>query len=95
MTSDAVQTALDLLERKINVHILADGVSSCNHDEVEVALAVCAFYLKSEDKDSTHPHCLCVQRLRASGAQVTTSESVLFQLMGAYTSPRAAYRLSS
>lgn len=35
-----LQTALDLLERNIAVHILADGVSSCNHDEVEVALAV-------------------------------------------------------
>ncbi|KAK4693363.1 hypothetical protein P7C70_g8939, partial [Phenoliferia sp. Uapishka_3] len=35
-----LQTALDLLERNISVHILADGVSSCNHDEVPVALAV-------------------------------------------------------
>ncbi|KAL8286208.1 hypothetical protein RQP46_004696 [Phenoliferia psychrophenolica] len=60
-----LQTALDLLERNIAVHILADGVSSCNHDEVGVALA----------------------RLRASGAQITTSESVLFQLMGASCGP--------
>jgi hypothetical protein len=35
-----LQTALDLLERDIDVHILADGVSSCNHEEVAVALAV-------------------------------------------------------
>ncbi|KAM0746061.1 Isochorismatase hydrolase [Meredithblackwellia eburnea MCA 4105] len=54
-----LQTALDLLERNYDVHILADGVSSCNHDEVGVALA----------------------RLRSSGAQITTSESALFQLM--------------
>lgn len=55
-----LQTALDLLERDIDVHILADGVSSCNHEEVGIALA----------------------RLRESGAQITTSESALFQIMG-------------
>ncbi|SCZ90203.1 BZ3500_MvSof-1268-A1-R1_Chr1-3g01837 [Microbotryum saponariae] len=54
-----LQTCLDLLERNYSVHILADGVSSCNQGEVGVALA----------------------RMQASGAQITTSESALFQLM--------------
>lgn len=60
-----LQTALDLLERGFGVHILQDGVSSCNHAEVGIALA----------------------RLRESGCQITSSESVLFQLMGELSSP--------
>lgn len=54
-----LQTALDLLEHGFSVHALVDGVSSCNPQEVPIALS----------------------RLQASGGQVTTSESVLFQLM--------------
>jgi len=34
-----LQTALDLLELSYNVHIIADGVSSCNKEEVPIALA--------------------------------------------------------
>ncbi|KAL5527539.1 hypothetical protein ACEPAG_6340 [Sanghuangporus baumii] len=33
-----LQTALDLLERNYDVHVLADGVSSCNKEEVPFAL---------------------------------------------------------
>ncbi|KAL2754634.1 hypothetical protein ACRALDRAFT_2043572 [Sodiomyces alcalophilus JCM 7366] len=54
------QTALDLLANGHKVYVLADGVSSCNREEVGVALA----------------------RLRAEGATVTTSESVIYELMG-------------
>jgi nicotinamidase-related amidase len=56
-----LQTALDLLQREYEVHVLADGVSSCNKEEVPWAL----------------------ERMRQAGAQITTSESIAFQLMGA------------
>lgn len=35
-----LQTALDLLEKGIDVHVLADGVSSANGDEVGLAIKV-------------------------------------------------------
>ena len=53
-----LQSTLDLLENGYDVH--ADGVSSCNKEEVPWAL----------------------ERMRQAGAQITTSESVLFQLQG-------------
>lgn len=58
-----LQSTLDFLERGYDVHVLADGVSSCNKEEVPFALA----------------------RMRQAGAQITTSESLLFQLQRAYT----------
>ncbi|KAG0342249.1 Isochorismatase domain-containing protein 1 [Podila horticola] len=54
-----LQTALDLLENNYDVHVLADGVSSMNHFEIEHAL----------------------NRVRDAGGYVTTSESIIFQLM--------------
>ncbi|GAA6022174.1 hypothetical protein JCM11491_005116 [Sporobolomyces phaffii] len=40
-----LQTALDCLDRGIDVHVLADGVSSCNRDEVGIALEASFFSL--------------------------------------------------
>ncbi|CAB4023423.1 isochorismatase domain-containing 2-like [Paramuricea clavata] len=54
------QTALDLLERNYDVHIVADGVSA----------------------RSMTDRMFSFERLRQSGAFITTSESVLFGLLG-------------
>lgn len=54
------QTTLDLLAQGHKVYVIADAVSSCNKEEVPIALA----------------------RLRAEGAVVTSSESLLYELMG-------------
>lgn len=54
------QTALDALKEGHEVFIIADGVSSCNREEVGIAL----------------------DRLRAAGCVVTTSESWIYECMG-------------
>ncbi|CAE6506471.1 unnamed protein product [Rhizoctonia solani] len=59
------QTTIDLLRMGIDVHVLADGVSSCNREEIPWALA----------------------RMRQAGAQITTSESLLYQLIGDASGP--------
>lgn len=60
-----LQSTLDLLQLGYDVYVLADGVSSCNKEEVPLALA----------------------RMRQAGAQITTSESLLFQLQQDSSNP--------
>ncbi|GAB1520115.1 hypothetical protein RhiTH_003188 [Rhizoctonia solani] len=60
-----IETTIDLLRMGIDVHVLADGVSSCNREEIPWALA----------------------RMRQAGAQITTSESMLYQLIGDASGP--------
>lgn len=57
-----LQTTLDLLRLGYDVHVLADGVSSTNKEEVPIA----------------------IERMRQAGAQITTSESAAFELIGVY-----------
>nr|CDI55702.1 conserved hypothetical protein [Melanopsichium pennsylvanicum 4] len=42
-----LQTTLDLLDRGIQVHVIKDGVSSCNVGEIDVALEVSFVHLLS------------------------------------------------
>ena len=78
-----LQTALDLLEKGIDVHVLADGVSSANGDEVGLAIKVRTGVFHELGIEETHCISAHMQRMRDSGAQITTSESILFQILRA------------
>ena len=90
------QTALDLLGKGYEVHVLADAVSSrCQVDRI-FALEVNHhwsdnWYFRFISKYAficTHTHTHATQRMRQSGAFITTSESLLFELMGDSKHPK-------
>eukprot|EP01102_Stenamoeba_stenopodia_P017997 TRINITY_DN653_c0_g2_i1.p1 TRINITY_DN653_c0_g2~~TRINITY_DN653_c0_g2_i1.p1 ORF type:complete len:166 (-),score=29.15 TRINITY_DN653_c0_g2_i1:55-552(-) len=60
-----LQTALELLQKGYNVHVLADGVSSRHHYDREAGFSM----------------------MRQHGAMITTSESLLFQLLESANHP--------
>ncbi|GFZ50120.1 hypothetical protein JCM24511_07873 [Saitozyma sp. JCM 24511] len=60
-----LQTALSLLRSGLGVYVLADAVSSCNRQEVPIALS----------------------RMRQAGVMVSTSESIIFELLGDAENP--------
>lgn len=60
-----LQTTLDLINEGVDVYILADGVSSINKAEIDLARKRCMM----------------------SGAAITSTESILFQLLGDAKNP--------
>ncbi|KAF8821938.1 putative Isochorismatase domain-containing protein 1 [Cardiosporidium cionae] len=67
------QTALDLLENNFDVHLLVDGTSSQSIFEFLLALTLLCRPLDRS---------VAIRRLESSGALLTTSETVLFELLG-------------
>ena len=76
------------MEKGYDVHILADGVSSRAQVDRMFALEVSVCSLVSTLYPQGLIVCLLVQRLRGSGAFISTSEAVLFELMGDSKHPK-------
>lgn len=62
-----LQTVQDLSQKGARIHVVRDGISSCNGKEVNIAVQV------------RRP---LMQAMREAGADIATSESILFQLLG-------------
>lgn len=88
------QTALDLINWGYDVHVLADAVSSRSQVDRIFALEVRTLRpshntLSSPFPIYTHlPTHLTPQRMRQSGVFITTSESLLFELLGDSKHPK-------
>lgn len=57
-----LQTAVELLQRRFSVHVLADGVSSCNREEVPIALE----YIRRAGGHVLTSECVAFQLMRDS-----------------------------
>ncbi|KAJ2493960.1 hypothetical protein IWW37_000038 [Coemansia sp. RSA 2050] len=84
-----LQTCLDLLEHNFDVHVLADGVSSMNFPEVDIALkrmALCGAHVVSSESvifqltnDAKHPNFSAVRDLVKEYQQAARQNRLLFK----------------
>ncbi|KAJ2690177.1 hypothetical protein IWW39_000987 [Coemansia spiralis] len=84
-----LQTCLDLLEHNFDVHVLADGVSSMNFPEADIALkrmALCGAHIVSSESvvfqltnDSKHPDFPAIRDLVKEHQQAARQNRLLFK----------------
>ncbi|KAJ2440975.1 hypothetical protein GGF42_007452 [Coemansia sp. RSA 2424] len=84
-----LQTCLDLLELDFDVHVLADGVSSMNYPEIDVALdrmAMCGAHVVSSESvmfqlagDSQNPKFSAIRELVKEHQQAARQNKLMFK----------------
>ncbi|KAJ2826954.1 hypothetical protein GGI24_002775 [Coemansia furcata] len=84
-----LQTCLELLEQNYDVHVLADGVSSMNYPEVDIALnrmALCGAHVVSSESvifqltnDSKHPDFRAISALVKEYQEAARQNRLLFK----------------
>ncbi|KAJ2858899.1 hypothetical protein GGH94_006386 [Coemansia aciculifera] len=84
-----MQTCLDLLDQDFDVHVLADGVSSMNYPEADIALkrmALCGAHVVSSESvifqltnDSKHPNFPAIRDLVKEHQEAGRQNKLLFK----------------